>query len=179
MPWFVPGSRPGAVGAGLALLAAVFAFAGTCGAAGVGLQPLGPIRAAAIAALGASEEQAEATVDPLLAVFSFFVPAFAQVTVSNMANLLSRSHGYRNFATPDKSTNNAVIAILGWGEGWHNNHHSSPRAWNFGRKWWEVDISAMVINLMIRAGIASLPPSLAGEVGEKRARPKAIDRSSP
>eukprot|EP01037_Dinobryon_pediforme_P021918 gene21918-22910_t len=68
-----------------------------------------------------------AAINPLLAIFCFFIPAFAQITVSNLANYLSHGHGYRNFETDDKSTNNALIAILGWGEGWHNNHHAAPR----------------------------------------------------
>src|SRR5690606_31155436 len=36
--------------------------------------------------------------------------------------------GSRDYACPDLSTNNAWIALPTLGEGWHNNHHSFPRA---------------------------------------------------
>ena len=49
--------------------------------------------------------------------FGFFVPAFAQITISNLANVLGHGHGYRNYETKDKSTNNVLIALLAWGEG--------------------------------------------------------------
>jgi stearoyl-CoA desaturase (delta-9 desaturase) len=107
-----------------------------------------------------------ALLNPLLAVFCFFVPVFAQITVSNLANLLSHGHGYRNFETRDKSTNNALIAVLGWGEGWHNNHHASPRAWSFGRKWWELDIGGMIVAVLMKAGLASEPAAISSTVGE-------------
>lgn len=51
--------------------------------------------------------------------------------------------GYRNFNTKDNSQNNFILGYLGWGQGWHNNHHHSPRMYDFGKsvsgKWWEYD----------------------------------------
>jgi fatty-acid desaturase len=51
--------------------------------------------------------------------------------------------GYRNFETNDWSTNVALLGWFGWGQGWHNNHHKAPRAFDFGTqvsgKWWEFD----------------------------------------
>jgi stearoyl-CoA desaturase (delta-9 desaturase) len=92
-----------------------------------------------------------------LALYCFFVPVFIQITVSNMTSLLTHSEGYRAHDTSDKSVNNFTIAILAWGEGWHNNHHASPRQWRFGQKWWEIDPGAEVIALLGRVGLTRLP----------------------
>jgi stearoyl-CoA desaturase (delta-9 desaturase) len=32
-----------------------------------------------------------------------------------------------------------------WGEGWHNNHHAFPADYRFGKKWYEIDITAYII----------------------------------
>jgi len=60
--------------------------------------------------------------------------------------------GYRNFETEDDSRNNWLIALLTGGEGWHNNHHHDPRAWNFRVKWWELDPGALFIAAIRRRG---------------------------
>ena len=60
-------------------------------------------------------------------------------------NSASHRWGYRNYPTDDKSTNNWIVALLTFGEGWHNNHHWHPTAANHGRRWWEIDPSYWVI----------------------------------
>ena len=62
--------------------------------------------------------------------------------------------GYRNFATADDSRNNWWIALLTGGEGWHNNHHREPRAWNYRQRWWEFDPGALFIACIRRAEVA-------------------------
>ena len=68
-------------------------------------------------------------------------------------------------ATPDVSRNNALIALLTSGEGWHNNHHASPQSARHGHKWWEFDTSWLMIRLLMALGLAqdvALPsPALA------------------
>jgi stearoyl-CoA desaturase (delta-9 desaturase) len=63
--------------------------------------------------------------------------------------------GYRNYATPDQSRNLWWVALLTFGEGWHNNHHAYQRLAVHGHKWWEVDITWMVIRAMRKLGLAS------------------------
>lgn len=60
------------------------------------------------------------------------------------------SVGYRNFDTPDTSNNWWFVALIGGGEGWHNNHHKYPRAANIGVKWWEIDIGYWVVRMIRR-----------------------------
>jgi stearoyl-CoA desaturase (delta-9 desaturase) len=51
--------------------------------------------------------------------------------------------GYRNFETTDQSVNVPILGYLGWGQGWHNNHHAHASKFDFGRavsgKKWEYD----------------------------------------
>jgi stearoyl-CoA desaturase (delta-9 desaturase) len=49
--------------------------------------------------------------------------------------------GYRNYDTRDHSRNLWWVAILAYGEGWHNNHHAHPAVAPAGHKWWEVDMT--------------------------------------
>jgi fatty-acid desaturase len=69
-------------------------------------------------------------------------------------NSLSHLWGYRNYATPDNSRNNWLVALLSHGEGWHNNHHQDQRAASHGHRWWEFDMSWWVIWLLERMGLA-------------------------
>lgn len=78
-------------------------------------------------------------------LFVVAVPMAAQIWVSILSNCLNHEWGYRNFETREKSTNNALVALLSWGEGWHNNHHMHPHRWNFQVRWWEFDPSSWVI----------------------------------
>lgn len=96
-----------------------------------------------------------AAIDVRLCVFGFLVPAFAQITISNLTSLLTHSQGYRNFETRDESANNALIAVLAFGEGWHNNHHAAPTHWSFQRRWWEIDLGAIAIGALFALGVAA------------------------
>jgi stearoyl-CoA desaturase (delta-9 desaturase) len=62
--------------------------------------------------------------------------------------------GERRFETEDRSTNVFWLALPSLGEAWHHNHHAFPRAAQQGMRWWEVDISAMVIRGMRRLKLA-------------------------
>jgi stearoyl-CoA desaturase (delta-9 desaturase) len=62
--------------------------------------------------------------------------------------------GRRRFETDDMSTNVFWLAVPSLGEAWHHNHHAFPRAAVQGMRWWEVDISGLVIRAMRRLGLA-------------------------
>lgn len=81
-------------------------------------------------------------------IFIVTVPVAIQIWISTASNILNHTTGYRNFETPEKSTNNFIIALISWGEGWHNNHHMYPSRWNFKVKWWEFDPSSLIIRLI-------------------------------
>jgi fatty-acid desaturase len=69
-------------------------------------------------------------------------------------NSVTHIWGYRNYETPDVSRNNAIIAILVSGEGWHNNHHADQRSAQHGHKWWEFDLTWLVIRFLMLLGLA-------------------------
>jgi fatty-acid desaturase len=58
-----------------------------------------------------------------------------------LVNSATHVWGSRRFQTRDDSTNNLVIALLTWGEGWHNNHHAHPTSARHGLKWYEIDLN--------------------------------------
>jgi stearoyl-CoA desaturase (delta-9 desaturase) len=62
--------------------------------------------------------------------------------------------GRRAYATPDESHNLASLALLSFGESWHNNHHAVPRSARFGLEWWQVDLGGSFIGLLERVGLA-------------------------
>ncbi len=71
-----------------------------------------------------------------------------------LVNSASHMWGYRNYETRDDSRNNWWVALVTYGEGWHNNHHAHPRMAKHGHKWWEVDVTFMTIRLMKAVGLA-------------------------
>lgn len=62
-----------------------------------------------------------------------------------MVNSICHIIGRRRFKTADQSRNNAIVAVLTLGEGWHNNHHHYQSSANQGFRWWEIDISYYVL----------------------------------
>lgn len=90
-------------------------------------------------------------IDPMFGLF--FVSAggwFLFNLVENTGNVISHHPklGYRNYDLSDNSNNNILFAYLTLGGGWHNNHHRWPGNYQFGEKWWELDISAKLIRLI-------------------------------
>ena len=70
-------------------------------------------------------------------------------------NSVSHLWGYRSYDTPDRSRNNAIVAVLGGGGGWHNNHHADPNSARHGHTWWELDLSWLTIRLLARLGLVT------------------------
>ena len=83
-----------------------------------------------------------------------FVRIFIQHHVTWSVNSICHFFGTRRFAIEDESTNVFWLAPLSFGESWHHNHHAFPRSAAHGLRWWEVDLSELVIRLMRRAGLA-------------------------
>ena len=69
-------------------------------------------------------------------------------------NSVCHVFGKRDFKSSDHSTNNVICGILACGEGWHNNHHAFPSSARHGLKWWQFDLSWLVIRFMEKVGLA-------------------------
>jgi stearoyl-CoA desaturase (delta-9 desaturase) len=63
--------------------------------------------------------------------------------------------GTRPFNAHDHSRNNVLMGILALGEGWHNNHHAFPASARHGLRWWQLDLSYLVIRLLVLCRLAS------------------------
>nr|AIA12259.1 Fatty acid desaturase [uncultured bacterium]AIA12293.1 Fatty acid desaturase [uncultured bacterium]AIW80552.1 fatty acid desaturase [uncultured bacterium] len=83
---------------------------------------------------------------------------FLRVTVGLHATWLvnSATHlwGSRRFESDDDSTNNLWVALVTFGEGWHNNHHAHPRAARHGLTWYEIDVNWWGIRMLQLLGLA-------------------------
>lgn len=69
-------------------------------------------------------------------------------------NSAAHTWGYRNYPTNDNSTNLWWVALISFGEGWHNNHHGDQRAAAHGRRWFELDVTYWTIRLLSLVGLA-------------------------
>lgn len=63
-------------------------------------------------------------------------------------NSVTHMFGYRTYRTTDRSTNSWWVALISFGEGWHNNHHAFPYSARHGMAWWEIDITWWTIRLL-------------------------------
>jgi stearoyl-CoA desaturase (delta-9 desaturase) len=88
-----------------------------------------------------------------LLVWGFCVSTVALWHATFTINSLAHRFGSRRYATRDASRNNAWLAILTLGEGWHNNHHRYPAAARQGFFWWEIDLSWYGLRLLSALGI--------------------------
>jgi len=87
-----------------------------------------------------------------LMIFAHWMPAVITGLMSNVVNYVGHKPswygGFRTYNLKDQSTNNWLWAIPSWGESWHNNHHRHPKNFSLGEKWWQLDISALVIKVI-------------------------------
>ena len=83
-----------------------------------------------------------------------FVRIFFVHHVTWSINSICHFFGRRRFETDDESTNVFWLALPTLGESWHHNHHAFPRSATHGLRWWEIDVSGMIIRAMQRLGLA-------------------------
>ena len=72
-----------------------------------------------------------------------------------LVNSATHMWGGRRFATRDDSRNNWWVALLTFGEGWHNNHHAHPTSVRHGLAWYEIDHSWILANILQYIGLIS------------------------
>ena len=88
-----------------------------------------------------------------LLVWGFVISTVALYHATFTINSLCHVWGNRRYNTRDESRNNVWLAILTFGEGWHNNHHHYPRSARQGFFWWEVDLTYYLLKLLSWLGI--------------------------
>ena len=88
-----------------------------------------------------------------LLVWGFFVSTVVLFHATVTINSLAHRYGSRRFATCDDSRNNPWLALLTFGESWHNNHHFFPGSARQGFRWWEIDLTWYGLRLMALLGL--------------------------
>ncbi len=86
-------------------------------------------------------------------VWGFFVSTIVLFHATVTINSLAHRYGTRRFDTRDDSRNNVWLALLTFGEGWHNNHHFFPGSSRQGFRWWEIDLTWYGLKLMSALGL--------------------------
>jgi stearoyl-CoA desaturase (delta-9 desaturase) len=84
-----------------------------------------------------------------------FLRTVAGLHTTWLVNSVSHIWGSRRFETRDASTNNWWVALLSFGDGWHNNHHADPVSARHGLRWYEVDFNWYTIWIFKQLGLAS------------------------
>ncbi|GAC1609923.1 MAG: hypothetical protein NVS4B10_25460 [Myxococcales bacterium] len=95
-------------------------------------------------------------------VWGFFVATVLLWHGTFLVNSLNHVWGTHRYATTHTSRNNALLALITCGEGWHNNHHHFMSSANQGFFWWEVDPSFYLIKGFQALGLVwdvRMPPA--------------------
>ena len=88
-----------------------------------------------------------------LLIWGFFISTVLLHHVTFTVNSLAHRFGRRRYATSDDSRNNWWIALLTFGEGWHNNHHHYQGSVRQGFYWWEIDLTYYLLRAMAACGL--------------------------
>lgn len=70
-----------------------------------------------------------------------------------LVNSAAHLYGYRSHDTGDRSTNCWWVALLTFGEGWHNNHHAFPSSARHGLARHEFDVSYAILKCLGHLGL--------------------------
>lgn len=86
-------------------------------------------------------------------IWGFFISTIVCSHATFTINSLTHMFGRKRYKSKDESRNSLALALLTFGEGWHNNHHYYPGAVRQGFYWWEIDLTYYVLWLMARLRI--------------------------
>jgi stearoyl-CoA desaturase (delta-9 desaturase) len=90
-----------------------------------------------------------------LVIWGFFISTVVLLHATVTINSFDHMYGSRRYNTPDTSRNNALLALITLGEGWHNNHHHFAVSARQGFFWWEIDMTYYLLVVMSWLGIVS------------------------
>ena len=90
-----------------------------------------------------------------LVVWGFFISTMLLFHATSSINSVAHLFGYKRFETNDGSLNNPLLALITFGEGWHNNHHKFSHCTRQGFYWWEIDLSYYGLLVLNALGIVS------------------------
>jgi stearoyl-CoA desaturase (delta-9 desaturase) len=93
-------------------------------------------------------------ISPNVLVSIFVIPSLLEHIRINLINYVSHKSNflfnYRNIDSDDSSQNNLLLGWLGFGIGWHNNHHANERELINTRRWWEIDLEGQIGKILTK-----------------------------
>lgn len=102
-------------------------------------------------------------------IWGFFVPTVFVNNVTYSVNSFVHLFGRRRYNTKDNSKNNWWVALLSFGEGWHNNHHRYAGSARQGFVWYQIDITYYFLKIFclckIIKNLKSPPQKILAEGG--------------
>jgi fatty-acid desaturase len=112
-------------------------------------------------------------------IWGIFVRIVVAYHVTWLVNSAAHHSGYRTYRTGDQSRNNWWVALLAWGEGWHNNHNAFPFSARHGLRWFEPDVTWYAIRVLALLRLArniKVPtPAMMGRLALSNARQTVED----
>ena len=86
-------------------------------------------------------------------IWGFFISTIVCAHCTFTINSLTHLWGTKRYKSTDESRNNLALALITFGEGWHNNHHYYPGATRQGFYWWEIDMTFYGLWIMSKLGL--------------------------
>jgi len=86
-------------------------------------------------------------------VWGFFVCQVLSWHGTFTINSLTHIFGTRRYTTDDDSRNHWLLALITFGEGWHNNHHHYQVSARQGFRWWEIDVTYYILRGLAAVGL--------------------------
>jgi stearoyl-CoA desaturase (delta-9 desaturase) len=90
---------------------------------------------------------------PQFLFYGFFLSTVAVYHVTFCINSVAHLYGTKRYEVDDDSRNNWILGLLAMGEGWHNNHHRYSVCTRQGFRWWEIDLSYLILRFLQFLGI--------------------------
>jgi stearoyl-CoA desaturase (delta-9 desaturase) len=93
-------------------------------------------------------------------------------------NTITHLWGSQPYKSRDYSRNSTLVALLSYGEGWHNNHHAFPNSALHGLEWWQLDLNGVLIRTLQWFGLAwevKCPSAEARRAAQRAIEEAAID----
>ena len=81
-------------------------------------------------------------------VVGFFISTMLLFHCTFAINSLAHLIGKQSYVTGDDSRNNWFLALITFGEGWHNNHHYFQGSTRQGFHWWQIDFTYYVLKFL-------------------------------
>ena len=86
-------------------------------------------------------------------VWGFFISTVVLFHCTCFINSLAHRMGTQRYDTGDQSRNSLLLALITFGEGWHNNHHKYPGSTRQGFFWWEIDLTYYGLRILEAIGL--------------------------